>query len=70
LQQTGFNDGFNIEGHDPYPPGQAPIAERRAVSPDYFRTLGVPLIAGRFFNAQDQANSTGVLCPGAAGDEG
>jgi len=60
LQQTGFNDGFNIEGRDPYPPGHAPIAERRAVSPDYFRALGVPLIAGRFFNAQDQANSTRV----------
>ena len=60
LQQTGFNDGFNIEGRDPYPPGQAPIAERRAVSPDYFRALGVPLIAGRFFNTQDQANSARV----------
>jgi putative ABC transport system permease protein len=60
LQQTGFNDGFNIEGRDPYPPGQAPIAERRAVSPDYYRALGVPLIAGRFFNAEDQANSTRV----------
>jgi putative ABC transport system permease protein len=60
LQQTGFNDGFNLEGRDPYPPGQAPIAEKRAVSPDYFRALGVPLIAGRFFNAQDQANSTRV----------
>jgi putative ABC transport system permease protein len=60
LQQTGFNDGFNIEGRDPYPPGQAPIAESRAVSPDYFRALGVPLIEGRFFNAQDQADSTRV----------
>jgi putative ABC transport system permease protein len=61
LQRTGENDGFNLEGHDPYPPGQAPIAEKRIVSPDYFRAIGVPLLAGRFFNAQDQADSTQVV---------
>src|SRR5262249_5671224 len=61
LQRTGDNDGFNLEGHDPYPPGQAPIAEKRVVSPDYFRALGVPLVAGRFFNAQDHADSTHVV---------
>src|SRR5262245_3429165 len=60
LQQTGWNDGFNLEGREPYPPGQAPIAEKRVVSPDYFRALSIPLVAGRFFNAQDQANSTRV----------
>jgi len=61
LQRTGDNDGFNLEGRDPYPPGQSPVAEKRVVSPDYFQALGVPLVAGRFFNAQDQANSTRVV---------
>src|SRR5262245_56920418 len=51
----------NLEGRDPYPPGQAPIAEKRIVSPGYFRALGIPLVAGRFFNSQDQADSTQVV---------
>ena len=61
LQRTGDNDGFNLEGHDPYPPGQAPIAEKRVVSADYFQALGIPLVTGRFFSAQDQADSTRVV---------
>src|SRR5262245_5046925 len=61
LQRTGDNDGFNLEGHDPYPPGQAPIAEKRVVGADYFQALGIPLVTGRFFNAQDQADSTRVV---------
>src|SRR5262249_5146236 len=48
LQRTGDNDGFNLEGHDPYPPGQAPIAEKRVISPDYFLALAVPLVADRY----------------------
>lgn len=57
LQQWGTNGPIEIEGEGPYPAGQAPIAEYRTASPDYFRALGVPLIAGRFFNDQDRESA-------------
>jgi putative ABC transport system permease protein len=34
--------------------------DNRVVSPDYFRAMGVPLVAGRFFAWTDRANSPGV----------
>ena len=62
LQQWGTNGPIQIEGHEPYPAGQAPIAEYRTASPDYFRALGIPLIAGRFFNDQDrESSSTNII---------
>ncbi|HKQ77149.1 MAG TPA: ABC transporter permease [Blastocatellia bacterium] len=61
LQQAGFNGGVTIEGQGPYEPGRQPLAEFRAISPDYFRTLSIPLISGRFFTAQDQGNSAPVV---------
>src|SRR5499426_18389 len=61
LQQSGFNGDITIEGQGPYEPGRAPWAEFRAISPDYFRTMSVPLISGRFYTAQDQSNSTPVV---------
>jgi putative ABC transport system permease protein len=61
LQQWGFNGGIAIEGQGAYEPGRAPLAEFRAISPDYFRTMGVPLIRGRFFTAEDQGNSGPVV---------
>jgi putative ABC transport system permease protein len=37
------------------------ILDNRVVSPDYFRAMGVPLIAGRFFQWTDRANSPRVV---------
>ncbi len=61
LQQTGFNGGLTIEGQGPYEPGRQPQAEFRTISPEYFRTMSVPLISGRFFTTQDQSNSAPVV---------
>jgi len=61
LQQWGFNGGVTIEGQGPYEPGRQPVAEFRAISPDYFRTFSVPLMSGRFFTSEDQSNSQPVV---------
>src|SRR5262245_28429709 len=61
LQQWGFNGGVTIEGQGPYEPGRQPVAEFRAISPDYFRTFSVPLMSGRFFTAEDQSDSQPVV---------
>jgi putative ABC transport system permease protein len=60
IQDTGFNGGVSLEGQDPFPPGQEPLAEFRSTSPDYFKTFKIPLIAGRFFSSQDQENTEPV----------
>ncbi|MGH9411993.1 MAG: ABC transporter permease [Vicinamibacterales bacterium] len=45
---------FNIRGHAPLLPSQSPSASYRAVSPDYFAVLGVPLLKGRAFAQSDR----------------
>ena len=37
-------------------PGQVPNALYRTVDDDYFRTAGIPLVAGRFFDSRDSAD--------------
>ena len=44
-----------------YRPGEYPIAYPRLVSPAYIKTMGIPLIAGRTFTAQDNRESERVL---------
>ena len=46
---------FAITGRPLPSPGQMPSAEFNVVSPDYFRSLGIPLVAGRFFTENDGA---------------
>ena len=54
--------GAAIEAEDqPLVPGQsAPIVNHRLVTPDWFRTAGVPIMKGRDFNATDTAASMPV----------
>jgi putative ABC transport system permease protein len=41
--------------------GKAPGATRYTVSPDYFRTMGINLLKGRVFNAQDTPETPSVI---------
>jgi predicted permease len=53
-------NGFKIEGRA-LRPGQAPpFADVTSVSPDYFRTLEIPLLAGREFADTDNEQGPGV----------
>ncbi|HEX8456335.1 MAG TPA: ABC transporter permease [Pyrinomonadaceae bacterium] len=49
VQRSGTNGDVQIVGDPPDPTGRAPLVEFRAATPDYFRALGIPLVAGRFF---------------------
>jgi putative ABC transport system permease protein len=62
LPWTGYDEnvGFAIEGKT-FPPNDGPSARYHFVSADYFRTIGVPLIAGRFFNNDDKQNTRLVV---------
>ena len=44
---TGASRPVTIEGHSPPLPGQAPVVNYRTMSPEYLRTLGIPLLQVR-----------------------
>ncbi|MDX6498756.1 MAG: hypothetical protein QOG23_2016 [Blastocatellia bacterium] len=50
-----------IEGPAPLPAGQRPEADYTTVTPDYFRTLQIPLLKGRQFTAQDSKDAPGAI---------
>jgi putative ABC transport system permease protein len=52
--------GVEVEGEEYAGPADRPRADWRGISPDYFDTLRVPLLAGRAFDAGDDAGSRGV----------
>jgi putative ABC transport system permease protein len=53
-------NSFQIEGRPPAEPGRAPVADRRIISPDYFRTMGIRVEGGRVFDSRDSAAGTTV----------
>jgi predicted permease len=51
--------GIHVEGYTP-PPGQELQVDIRFASPDYFRTMGIPLVDGRFFSDHDRSDTQRV----------
>ncbi|MBW8876534.1 MAG: ABC transporter permease [Acidobacteria bacterium] len=45
---------FSVAGRPPAEPGKAPILRVAAVTPDYFKTLGIPLLKGRALSPRDR----------------
>src|SRR5690242_2082364 len=45
--------GYRVPGRPAPLPGEAPVADYRNVSEDYFRTMGMRLVAGRDFTRHD-----------------
>ncbi|HVG21515.1 MAG TPA: ABC transporter permease [Blastocatellia bacterium] len=55
------SDNYAVEEH-PTPPGESdPIAPVNFVSTTFFKTLGIPLVSGRFFTDDDNPNSPDVV---------
>src|SRR6202020_2185206 len=52
----GLQFQFSADGHVHSPGEEDPRASSRTISPGYFAALGVPIVAGRDFNALDGEN--------------
>jgi predicted permease len=55
-----INVGFVIEGQPPAEEGAQPLGDLRSATPEYFQTLGIPLVTGRFFTPSDGPTSPNV----------
>jgi putative ABC transport system permease protein len=59
LSGSNFTNSFKIDGV-PRAPGEIRIADYRAVSSDYFQTMGIPIQQGRVFTNQDHKDAPPV----------
>jgi putative ABC transport system permease protein len=57
---TNSRTSFNIKSR-PYPENQEPVAEFRAITPNYFRTMGIPILKGRAFTERDVKGKPGAI---------
>jgi putative ABC transport system permease protein len=59
---SGGNVGsdFRIEGRPQAEAGDYPTANNRSVTSEYFQAMKIPLLKGRYFNAQDQRTGVGA----------
>jgi putative ABC transport system permease protein len=60
LAGYGSSGGISIEGYTPRE-GEVMDSERAMITPRYFETLRVPLLAGRFFTGADDAAAPKVI---------
>ena len=52
---------FNVPGNSTINPDALPAAQLRAVSPDYFRAMGIPLRSGRPFTERDLNQPVAII---------
>src|SRR5262249_36381127 len=55
------SSSFDIEGRPSDNPDDGNQADRRVVTPNYFTTLGIPLVEGRDFTDRDDKTTNGVV---------
>ena len=65
LAGEGNNNTVSVEGTTT-PELERPIADRRLISEDYFRTLGIALDRGRFFEPDDHQRQVTILSAATA----
>jgi putative ABC transport system permease protein len=60
LEGLGVGTTFAVADRPAPPRDERPIALMRTASPAYFRAMGIPLLAGRFFAVSDAADAPAV----------
>jgi putative ABC transport system permease protein len=57
---NGGSTTYQVEGQPEPPKGREPVTQLNIVSPDYFRTMGIPQRKGRDFDEHDTADKPAV----------
>jgi putative ABC transport system permease protein len=52
---------FNVVGRPPLSREETPLAQYRIAGPDYFKTMGIPILSGRGFEELDTADTRWVI---------
>jgi predicted permease len=60
LSGSNWGRSLTVEGYPVMSVGQAPMIQHTVVTPDYFRTMGITLLAGRDFTDSDTADGPKV----------
>lgn len=63
LPLSGFGESasFGIEGRPPFAQGEAPSSASRFATVDYREVMGIPLIAGRWLEPQDDSGARAIV---------
>jgi putative ABC transport system permease protein len=61
LGGANSSDSYLVEGEPEPAPGQEHDGRYRVATPDYFRTMEIPIVRGRAFTVQDKAGTTDVV---------
>ena len=69
MSNFGANGEINVEGGNPWRPGEAPLVEFRSIHGDYLQTLGVPLLRGRLLDERDRQGTLTVVINQAMADK-
>jgi putative ABC transport system permease protein len=56
----GIESGVSVEGQEPTDRKDTVVAVNLTCSPDYFRTMEIPLVKGRYFTEQDRTDAQPV----------
>jgi putative ABC transport system permease protein len=57
----GIESGVAVEGQEPKDRASSTVAVNLSVTPDYFRAMDIPLVAGRYFDEHDREGSEKVV---------
>lgn len=61
LTDRDIEVSFQVEGREPYKPGEEAVADYTVAGSEYFRTMNIAVLRGRAFTDQDTANSPHVM---------
>jgi putative ABC transport system permease protein len=61
LSGGSMNFGFSVAGEVAKVSAEKTHAQYRAISPDYFRTMSIPVLQGRGFTDRDESNAPSVV---------
>ena len=59
LSGSNWGRSLTVEGFPVLSVGEAPMINHCVISPDYFKTMGIPILKGRDFNERDRAPEKG-----------